>query len=73
MVVQRRCLLFFFRIYWETVIVAPFEVIPPEEAVIVAVPTVTAVASPVDEMLTTELGSDVHVQMAVISAVEPSL
>jgi hypothetical protein len=72
MVVQRRYLLFF-RIYWETVIVAPFEVIPPEEAVIVAVPTATAVASPVVEMLTTELGSDVHVEMAVISAVDPSL
>jgi len=72
MIVQRRYLLFF-RIYWETVIVAPFEVIPPEEAVIVAVPTAPAVASPVVEMLTTELGSDVHVEMAVISAVDPSL
>jgi hypothetical protein len=61
------------RNYWATVMVAPFEVTPPLEALMVAVPTVTAVASPVVEMVATELGSDVQVEMAVTSAVEPSL
>ena len=59
--------------YWATVIVALFEVTPPDVAVTVEVPTVAAVASPVDEMLATELGTDVHVEMVVTSAVEPSL
>lgn len=53
-------------------IVALFEVTPPEVAVTVAVPTVKAVASPFDEMLATELGTDVHVEMVVTSPVEPS-
>jgi len=59
--------------YWATVIVALFEVTPPDVAVTVEVPTVAAVANPVDEMLATELGTDVHVEMVVTSAVEPSL
>jgi len=54
------------------VIVALFEV-TPEVAVTVAVPTVKAVASPVDEMLATELGSDVQVAIFVTSPVVPSL
>jgi hypothetical protein len=60
-------------LYWATVTVAVFEVTPPEVAETVAVPTVTAVASPVAEMLATELGTDVQVATAVTSAVEPSL
>jgi len=48
-------------------------VTPPEVAMTVAVPAATAVASPVEEMLATELGTDVHVEMPVTSAVEPSL
>ena len=49
------------------------EVTPPDVAVTVEVPTVSAVANPVDEMLATELGTDVQVEMVVTSAVEPSL
>ena len=48
------------------------EVIPPEVAVTVAVPTATALANPVDEMVATELGVEVQVAMAVTLAVEPS-
>ena len=36
--------------------VALLEVTPPDVAVTVEVPTVSAVANPVDEMLATELG-----------------
>ena len=53
--------------------VAPFEVTPPEVAVTLAVPTAWAVASPVEEILATELGVEVQVAMDVTSAVEPSL
>lgn len=48
------------------------EVTPPEVAAMVAVPTATALANPVDEMVATELGVEVQVAMAVTSAVEPS-
>lgn len=61
-----------FRDYLPTVRVAPLEVTPPEVAVTVEVPTATAVATPVDEMVATELGVEVQVAMAVTSAVEPS-
>ena len=54
------------------VIVALFDVTPPEVAVIVAVPIASAVASPLDEMLAAELGTDVQVAMVVTLAVEPS-
>ena len=60
-------------LYGPTVTVAEFEVTPPEVAVMVAVPTATAVASPVDEMLTVVLGTDVQVAMVVTLAVELSL
>lgn len=56
-----------------TVIVAEFDVTPPEVAVTLAVPTVTAVASPVDEMLATELGVDVHVETLETLPIEPSV
>jgi hypothetical protein len=55
-----------------TVRVAKLEVTPPEAAATVAVPTATAVATPVDEMVATELGVEVQVAMAVTLAVEPS-
>lgn len=58
--------------YWRTVIVAEFEVTPPEVAVTVAVPTAAAVARPVDEMLAVELGTDDQVAIPVTSAVELS-
>ena len=61
------------RTYCATVMVALLEVTPPDVAVTVEVPTVSAVANPVDEMLATELGTDVQVEMVVTSAVEPSL
>ena len=60
-------------LYGPTVTVAEFEVTPPDVAVMVAVPTATAVASPVDEMLTVVLGTDVQVAMVVTLAVELSL
>ena len=59
--------------YWITVIVAAFDVTPPEVAVTVAVPIVVAVANPVEEMLATVLGTEVQVATAVTSPVEPSL
>lgn len=42
-------------------------------AVTVQVPTVDAVANPVDEIAATELGTAVHVEVAVTSPVVPSL
>ena len=59
--------------YWTTVIVAEFEVTPPLVAVTVEVPTVEAVASPVEEIEATELGRAFQVEMAVTSPVLPSL
>jgi hypothetical protein len=53
------------------VIEAAFEVIPPAVAVTVAVPTETAVTSPVDEMVATELGVHVQVAVAETLAIEP--
>ena len=51
------------RLYWLTVTVAAFEVTPLAVAVTLAVPTATAVTSPVGSMVATELG--VHVQVAL--------
>jgi len=59
--------------YWITVIVAAFEVAPPLVAVTLEVPIATAVANPVEDMLATELGLEVQVEVAVTSPVEPSL
>ena len=59
--------------YWVTVMVAPFDVIPDVVAVTVAVPTATAVASPVVDIVATELGVAFQVEVAVTSAVVPSL
>jgi hypothetical protein len=63
------------RLYGLTVTVALTEVTPPEVAVMVAFPVVTAVTSPllgeVFEMVATELGTDVQVAMPVTLAVEP--
>lgn len=56
-----------------TVIVAAFEVTPPEVAVTEEVPTDTAVASPAVEMLATEVGVDVQVAMLVTLAIVESL
>jgi hypothetical protein len=56
-----------------TVIVAAFEVTPPEVAVTEEVPTDAAVASPVVEMLATEVGVDVQVAILVTSAIVESL
>jgi len=61
------------RLYGVTVIVAEFDVTPPEVAVTLAVPTMAAVASPVDEMLATELGVDVQVETLVTSPIELSV
>ena len=56
-----------------TVMVAEFEVTPPDVAVTVAVPTAAAVAKPVEEILAVELGADDQVAMEVTSPVVPSL
>jgi len=48
------------------------EVTPPTEAEMVVVPTATAVATPMDEMVATELGVEVQVAMVVTLAIEPS-
>jgi hypothetical protein len=60
-----------------TVTVAELEVTPPEVAVIVALPTPTAVTSPlvgdVFDTVATELRTDVQVALAVTLAVVPSL
>jgi len=56
-----------------TVMVAAFEVTPPEVAVTEEVPTDAAVASPVVEMLATEVGVDVQVAILVTSAIVESL
>ena len=57
--------------YGPTVTVTEFEVTPPAVAVTVAFPTETAVTTPAEEMVATELG--VHVQVALFEtlAVEP--
>jgi hypothetical protein len=49
------------------------EVTPLVVAVTVQVPTVVAVASPVEEIEATELGRAFHVEVAVTSPVVPSL
>src|SRR5271165_3588457 len=59
--------------YWTTVTVAVLEVTPLLVAVMVEVPIASAVASPVEDMLATELGLEVHVEVAVTSPIEPSL
>ena len=59
--------------YCPTVTVAVFDVTPPAVAVIVEVPTATAVAKPVLEIVATELGTEFQVEVAVTSPVEPSL
>lgn len=51
---------------------AELDVTPPEVAVMLAVPIAAAVANPVEEMLATELGTDVQVETAVTSPLEPS-
>ena len=53
--------------------VAVFEVTPPEVAVMLALPTATAVTRPVDEIVAVELGTEVQVAMFVTLAVVPSL
>ena len=58
-------------LYGLTVTVAAFEVTPLAVAVTVAVPTATAVTSPVEEMVATELGVHVQVALAETLAVEP--
>ena len=63
--------------YGPTVTVVAVEVTPPAVAVMLAVPVVTAVASPlfgeVFEMLTFELSEELHVQVVVTIPVVLSL
>ncbi len=57
--------------HWLTVTVAEFDVTPLAVAVTVAFPTETAVTSPVEEMVATELGVHVQVEVLVTLAMEP--
>ena len=59
--------------YWVTVIVAEFDVTPLFVAVTVDVPTVSAVANPVEDIEATALGRAFQVEVAVTSPVVPSL